>query len=140
MEINMARRVFFSFHFDDVWAANIVRNSNVVKAQYEPASRAFFDKSLWEETKKQGDRAIRKMIDDGLDGSSVTCVLIGQQTWARPWVRYELLKSFERGNGILGVHIHDIGMSGSLASLMSPGVSTLLGQALAIPMRPTKGL
>jgi len=136
----VARRVFFSFHYEDILAVNIVRNSNVVKTQYEPRSRAFFDKSLWEEAKKQGDRAIRKMIDDGLDGSSVTCVLIGQQTWARPWVRYELLKSFERGNGILGIHIHDVGIANSLSSRMYPGMSTLLGQALAIPVGPTRGL
>ncbi len=135
----MARRVFFSFHYEDIFAVNIVRNSNVVKTQYEPRSRAFFDKSLWEEAKKQGDRAIRKMIDDGLDGSSVTCVLIGQQTWARPWVRYELLKSFERGNGILGIHIHDVGISNSLSSHMYPGMRTLLGQALAIPTAPPRG-
>src|SRR5258706_854373 len=99
----MARRVFFSFHYDDILAVNVVRMSDVVKTQYDPTSRAVFDKSLWEETKKQGERAIRNMIDGALDGTSVTCALIGQQTWERPWVRYELLKSFERGNGILGI-------------------------------------
>ena len=106
----MARRVFFSFHYDDVTRANVVRNSDQITRQYEGAAR-FYDKSLWEETKKQGTLAIKRMINRGLKGSSVTCVLIGQQTWHRRWVRYEILKSLVRGNGIMGVHIHDVGFS-----------------------------
>ena len=102
----MARKVFFSFHYDDVLKTNVVRNSDIVTRQYTGAAR-FYDKSLWEETKKQGNLAIKRLINKGLDGSSVTCVLVGQNTWSRPWVRYELLKSFERGNGILAVNIHD---------------------------------
>ena len=104
----MARRVFFSFHYDDVNRVNVVRKSDQFKRRYEPAAR-FQDKSLWEKTKKQGSRAIKQMINGALEGSSVTCVLIGQHTWKRPWVRYEILKSLARGNGILAVHIHDIG-------------------------------
>ena len=106
----MARRVFFSFHYDDVTRANVVRNSDQIMRRYEPAAR-FHDKSLWEEAKKQGALAIKRMINGGLNGSSVTCVLIGQSTWSRRWVRYEILKSLVRGNGILGVNIHDVGFS-----------------------------
>jgi len=119
----MARQVFFSFHYDDVLAVNVVRHSDTFRSRYKPSSRAFFDKSLWEETKKQGDLAIKRMINRGLEGSSVTCVLIGQETWERPWVRYELSRSFERGNGIFGVHIHQTGPDNaqlnSLASLLA---------------------
>ena len=105
----MARKVFFSFHYDDVTRANVVRNSDVITRQYQTGAR-FYDKSLWEEAKKHGPSA-KRMIDNALNGSSVTCVLIGQQTWKRPWVRYEILKSLARGNGILGVQIHDVGFS-----------------------------
>ncbi|WP_286674184.1 TIR domain-containing protein [Bacillus mycoides] len=31
----------------------------------------------------------------------VTCVLIGSQTFNRRWVRYEIMKSIEKGNKIL---------------------------------------
>jgi MTH538 TIR-like domain (DUF1863) len=34
--------------------------------------------------------------------------LIGSETYARPWVRYEILKSFRRGNSLIGVHINGI--------------------------------
>ena len=129
----MPRKVFFSFHYDDVTRANVVRNSDQITRRYQKAAR-FHDKSLWEETKKQGPLAIKRMINGGLDGSSVTCVLIGAQTWQRPWVRYEILKSLARGNGILGVRIHDVGFApksqtNSLASLFKPppAVNALAG-------------
>lgn len=35
-------------------------------------------------------------------------VLIGNQTAVRPWVRYELVRSFQRGNGLFGIRIHNI--------------------------------
>ena len=63
---------------------NVVRNSDQITRRYTKAAR-FHDKSLWEEAKKQGPLAIKRMINGGLDGSSVTCVLIGSQTWRRPW-------------------------------------------------------
>ena len=130
----MARRVFFSFHYDDVTRANVVRNSDQITRQYEGAAR-FHDKSLWEEAKKQGALAVKRMINRGLKGSSVTCILIGQHTWQRQWVRYEILKSLVRGNGILGVQIHDVGFNprdptNELAALL----------AALPPTRPTPGL
>lgn len=127
----MARKVFFSFHYDDVTRANVVRNSDVITRQYEKGAR-FHDKSLWEEAKKQGPVAIKRMINGALDGSSVTCVLIGQETWQRPWVRYEILKSMARGNGILGVRIHDVGFG-------STGGLSCLAQALAPQPPPFSG-
>ncbi len=106
----MARRTFFSFHYrNDIWRASQVRNSNIVKNEVPAESRAgFVDASLWEEAKKKGEAAIRKMIDDALKNTSVTCVLIGQSTSTRPWVRYEIKQSFDRGNGLLGVYVHKL--------------------------------
>lgn len=143
----MPRKVFFSFHFDDVTRANVVRNSDVITRQYQEGVR-FYDKSLWEEAKKQGPLAIKRMINTALEGSSVTCVLIGQKTWQRPWVRYEILKSIARGNGILGVEIHDVGFSSSsglsaFAGLLGPQpapVGGLLGLGGAYAPRPASGL
>ena len=103
----MARFVFFSFHYErDIWRANVVRNSWVTQ---DRKSAGFFDASLWEEAKKKGDAAIKTMIDDALKGTSVTAVLIGKDTAARPYVKYEIDKSVERGNGLLGVRIEKIG-------------------------------
>lgn len=98
------RRTFFSFHYGrDVWRASIVRNSPAVDAQ---APAGWQDASLWEEAKKKGDDAIRRLINQGLDGTTVTAVLIGAETASRRWVKYEIQRSIDRGNGILGVRIH----------------------------------
>ena len=103
----MARRVFFSFHYErDIWRANVVRNSWLLKDGRDDAG--FWDASLREEAKKQGDEAIKRMINNGLQNTSVTAVLIGAETADRTWVRYEIHRSAERGNGLLGIYIHNI--------------------------------
>lgn len=102
----MARKTFFSFHYQrDIWRVNVVRNSGVVIGQ---AAAGFKDASLWEEAKKKGDAAIKKMIDNALLGTTVTVVLIGARTAGRKYINYEIQKSIERGNGILGIYIHNI--------------------------------
>jgi len=103
----MARKVFFSFHYErDVWRAGQVRNSWVTKPDRDTAG--FWDSASWEEVKKKGDAAIKKWIDDQLTGTSVTIVLIGAETSNRDYVKYELEKSWKRGNGILGIYIHQM--------------------------------
>ena len=100
------RRVFFSFHYkEDVWRASNVRNSRRFDAR---AAAGWSDASLWEETKRKGPAAIRRLIDEGLEGTSVTAVLIGAHTAERDWVTYEIEASEKRGNGLLGVRIHSI--------------------------------
>jgi|TARA_B110000902_G_scaffold145374_1_gene167675 hypothetical protein len=104
----MAKRVFFSFHYDDVksFRANVVRNHWLLKPNRESAG--FFDSSIWEKAKKTGPIALKRMINSGLKNTSNTCVLIGTGTYLRPWVRYEILKSMCVGNHIFGVHINGI--------------------------------
>jgi len=101
----VAHRTFFSFHYErDVWRSSIVRNSG----QLSSSDRTWIEASIWEDTKPKGAAAIRRLIDDALVGTSVTAVLIGAQTASRQWVQYEIDKSIERGNGLLGIYIHNI--------------------------------
>lgn len=104
----MAKRVFFSFHYQDVidFRANTVRNHWITKPDREQAG--FFDASVWEESRKKGDIALKRLINGALENTSNTCVLVGTETYRRPWVRYEILKSFKRGNHLLAVHINSI--------------------------------
>ncbi|MFD9464857.1 TIR domain-containing protein [Streptomyces sp. NPDC060027] len=102
----MARRTFFSFHYErDVWRASVVRKSAALKTDIAPE---FIDASLWEESKLKGDDALRKLIKDALYGTTVTAVLIGSETFKRRWVRYEIDQSIARGNGLFGIYIHNI--------------------------------
>ncbi len=101
----MARKVFFSFHYkNDVWRAMQVRNSWVTKDDKEAAG--FIDAADFEKIEKEGEDAIKRWINKQLDGTSVTVVLIGSETNSRPYVKYELQKSYEKGNGMLGIYIH----------------------------------
>lgn len=101
------RRTFFSFHYqNDVTRAQVVRNSWVTKDEREDAG--FFDASVFESKKRTSEDALKSFLLDALNGTSVTCVLIGADTYARPWVRYELVRSFERGNGLFGIRVHGI--------------------------------
>ena len=107
----MARRVFFSFHYErDVWRAGQVRNSWVTK---DGEDAGFWDSAAWEEVKKKGSDAIEKWIDDQLKGTSVTVVLIGAETSERPYVGYEIKQSHNKGNGVLGIYIHNMKDSNS---------------------------
>ncbi len=100
----MARNVYFSFHYDDVksFRANVVRMSYKFRA----GDINFRDASIWEESKEKQVSTIKKLIDSELMGSSVTCVLIGSETYSRRFVRYEIAKSFEMKKGQLGVGIN----------------------------------
>lgn len=103
----MARRLFFSFHYErDIWRVQQVRNSWVTHADREQAG--YWDAGLWEEAKKKGDDAIKRMINEGLSGSSVTAVLIGAETASREYVTYEIVESFKAGKGLLGIYINGI--------------------------------
>jgi MTH538 TIR-like domain (DUF1863) len=103
----MTRRVFFSFHYQrDIWRVNVVRNHAKVKSGYQEAG--YWDCSLWESIKRTGENALKQLINSGLQNTSVTVVLIGTETSERKWVKYEIEKSRERGNGMLGIYIHHI--------------------------------
>jgi hypothetical protein len=102
----MARKIFFSFHYErDAWRAGQVRNCNVVSSEDR---YGFIDAVDWESIKKKGDGAIERWIDDQLKNTSVTAVLIGAETASREWVQCEIEKSWNRGNGIVGIRIHNI--------------------------------
>jgi hypothetical protein len=95
-----ARRTFFSFHYlPDVWRAWNVRNCWVTKPE-EQIDGGFFDSSVFEASKKKGDDSLKAFLRDGLDNTSVTCVLTGTDTWRRRWVRYEIARSVVKGNGL----------------------------------------
>jgi hypothetical protein len=116
----MAKRVYFGFHYQDVidFRANVVRNHWLTKLHREAAG--YFDASLWEEARRKGDVSLKRLINSGLEGTSTTCILIGSQTYARPWVRYEILRSFKRGNAILAIHINSITGKNGLTKPLGP--------------------
>lgn len=121
----MARRVFFSFHYEkDINRAMVVRNSWVVQGTKEAN---FIDKAAFEAVKRQGDQAVHNWIDKQLDGTSVTVVLIGAETLDRPFVQYEICQNLQRGNGVIGVHINGIRDMVQGISSLKGNVHTIIG-------------
>ena len=101
------RKVFFSFHYKpDVHRAFVVRNSWVTKE--DRTESGFFDASVFEAKQRESEDSLKNFLRDGMNGTTVTCVLIGAETALRPWVRYELIRAFQRGNGLFGIRIHNI--------------------------------
>jgi len=97
----MPRRVFISFHHDDINQAkgfNLLRwNPNV------PVE--FVGRHLLSPVESEDEQYIRSKIREQLDGTSVTVVLVGWHTVESEWVDFEIRESIDRGNGILGIHI-----------------------------------
>ena len=99
----MARRVFYSFHYKpDNWRAAQVRNIGSIEGN-RPATD-----NDWETVKKGGDAAIKRWIADQMKFRSCTVVLVGSVTANRKWINHEIVKSWNDGMGVVGMHIHGL--------------------------------
>ena len=97
------RQIFYSFHFDnDVFRVQQIRNMGALEDN-KPVSH-----NDWETVKRGGDKAIEKWINDNMNYRSCLVVLIGTDTYKRPWVKYEIKKAWEDGKGLLGIHINNL--------------------------------
>jgi hypothetical protein len=100
-------KVFFSFRCDeDRYQADVV--CAAWRARGAPGAAACVDSRVSEPARARADEEIKQAIRGGVDQTTVTCVLIGAHTWADRWVRYEIARSVERGNGLLAVRIDGI--------------------------------
>lgn len=99
----MARKVFFSFHFEnDCWRTQQVRNIKAIEGSKPVVAND------WETIKKQGSSSVENWINAQLNGTSCTVVLIGRETANREWVKYEIKESWNRNKGLLGIRIHGL--------------------------------
>jgi hypothetical protein len=122
----MPKRVYFAFHYQDVsdFRANVVRKHNLLGGV---EGAGYYDCSIWEEAKRTSPLALKRLINAELQHTSVTSVLIGTDTWQRRWVRYEVMKSLERGNRVLGVHINGIRGRDQFTKALGPNPFDNLG-------------
>lgn len=97
------RRVFYSFHFDnDVFRVQQIRNMGALEGN-EPVSV-----NDWETVKRGGKKAIESWIDENMKFKSCVVVLVGEETYKRPWVQHEIKKAWEDGKGLVGIYIHNL--------------------------------
>lgn len=99
----MARKVFYSFHFEnDNWRAGQVRNIGTVDGD-KPVNG-----NKWEDVKSKSESVIKSWIDENLKDKSCLVVLIGEKTSERKWVNYEINRAWELGKAVCGVYIHKL--------------------------------
>lgn len=99
----MAHKVFVSYHHEkDQWYANELRD-------FYGATDTFIDRSLPEEIDSDDDDYILAQIrTKHLRTSTVTIVLVGELTWSRKWVDWEIYSSLRpyrdrTVNGLLAI-------------------------------------
>lgn len=97
------RQVFFSFEYKkDCQRAAKIRCMGKVD------NSSTFSDNDWEEVKSKDDATIKRWIDNQLSYRSVLVVLIGETTYSRKWVKYEIEKAYELGKGLVGIYIHNL--------------------------------
>ena len=99
----MARNCFYSFHYKpDSQRAAQVRQIGSIEGN-KPASD-----NDWGTITSGGDPAIEKWIADQMKGKSCTIVLAGNKTANRKWINHEIVKSWDKGMGVVGIYIHGL--------------------------------
>ena len=126
------RRVFYSFHHEnDIWRVNNVRNSfsHRIKSswRYTAKPRGVFDASIKEKSKREREDSLRQLIRDGMKNTSVTCVLVGSETYMRTWVRFEIAQSVVKGNALLVVYINKLKDENQSTSIAGPNPLDYMG-------------
>jgi hypothetical protein len=99
----MARKCFYSFHYKpDNWRVSTIRNIGSVEGN-KPASD-----NDWETISGGGDSKIKEWIEDQMKGRTCTIILAGSNTANRKWINHEIKESWDKGKGVLVIHIHKI--------------------------------
>jgi hypothetical protein len=132
----MSFRAYFSFDYEDPddFRIDVVRNHKFL-GDIEKAG--YFGTSPWIPSKKNDTSALKRLIDAELQGTFATIVLYGDKTHSRRWVRYEMLKSIEQGNALLGIKINGITAKGKKPTPHGPNPLDYVG--VLISADGTKG-
>lgn len=103
----MVRKVFYSFNYErDGWRAGQVLNGRLTKSEIDVVG--YVGVEAWESIKRQGNEAVKYWIEENLNETSVTAVLIGSETATQEWVLYAIQQSYLKRNGLLGIYIHNL--------------------------------
>lgn len=95
--------VFYSFHFDnDVMRVQQVRNIGTIEGNSSTTPNE------WERLKRTGKLAIENWINENMKYKRCVIVLIGSETYSRPWIKYEIEKAWNDGRALLGIHVHNL--------------------------------
>lgn len=98
----MAKHVFLSFVVEDKDLVNMFRG----QAKNKNSDLEFDDYSVTVPFNSSDADYIRRKITEKIRSASVTLCLIGETTSKSSWVEWEIEKSDDLGNSLLGVRLH----------------------------------
>jgi len=108
----VARKTFYSFHYKpDNWRAATVRSIGAIDGNKPAADND------WEEVTRGGDDAIKQWINTQMQGRTCAVVLVGTNTANRKWINYEIVKAWDDGLGVVGIHIHGLKDSAQMTAI-----------------------
>ena len=102
-----SRQVFFSFDYEEDGNRSEVVRASLLAHDAGARETSPADSRIWQQASRPGGE-VERLIRQAISQTCATCVLVGARTWEREWVRYEIAKSLERGNGLLAVRINGI--------------------------------
>ncbi|MDB5180597.1 MAG: putative cytosolic protein [Candidatus Saccharibacteria bacterium] len=100
---SIKRKVFVSYHHVDQSAVNVFRDV------FSNTLQVFGDKSLNKPFNSNDTEYVyRKIRENHIHGSSITIVIIGNETWKRKYVDWELNATISKDHAVLGVMLPGI--------------------------------
>lgn len=99
----MAKKVFLSFYYDED-----VRRVSQVKQMGALDEQPLLSANDWEKVESGSDDAIKRWIHEQMKDKICNIVLIGTNTYRRPWVKYEASYAWNNGLAVMGIHIHNL--------------------------------
>lgn len=97
----MGRRVFISYQHNDREQAR----GFALLQWNRSVDFTFVGRHLLTPVNSENESYIKRRVREEMDGTSVTVVLIGQNTKDSKWVRTEVEDSIARGNGVIGIKL-----------------------------------
>lgn len=98
--------VYFCFHQErDQQRAQIV---SALTGTVDSNRLSDWTDASWAAAQELGTQGLMEVIDEKLAGTAVTCLLIGERTFEKPWIGEMLKRSQELERGILAIHVHAI--------------------------------
>ena len=99
-------RVYFAFDYNrDLYR---VAGAHKLPKIVSRAAGGFENSIVWQRAKRRGLAEIHGLIDDALIKTSVTVVFVGLMSFYRTYLDYEVERSLEWGNGLVGIRINHL--------------------------------
>jgi hypothetical protein len=102
------RKVYFAFRYKDIMRVNNVRQSGKIGLEEDKNPRDFYDRSIWEKRAISDPDSLKRLMREGVEHSSVVCVLSGSDTYDSRWVKYEIARAVVDNRGLLNVDINEL--------------------------------